>query len=304
MKNENARTILGYFISNVFAFAAIGGIELLAKNYNFGWVLGLSTFLLIPCIMGMICAWFWRNQRHKTAIIIARLFLNIFFCFVLAAYTLNEGAICILIVSPLAVTMMLIGYGIAKTMIHRKSGTLNFSVGGVLFLIFIIDMTGPHHYENEVSDTMIIKASSDAVWKYVVAYPEITEKSHYWFFNIGLPKPVGTSVTGYYQGAGRKCIFERNLVFDEIMTIYEPGKNLTFEVTGQPKDPELMGHIEIERGQFILKDNHDGTTTLTGNSWYTLKVFPALYFDLWAKSITRNVHLRVMEHVKNLCEKK
>ena len=63
-----------------------------------------------------------------------------------------------------------------------------------------------------------------------------------------------------------------------------------------------MQHINILRGQFILKDNGDGTTTLTGNSWYRLYVFPVWYYDVWAQSITRNVHLRVMEHIKELSE--
>ena len=63
-------------------------------------------------------------------------------------------------------------------------------------------------------------------------------------------------------------------------------------------------YIDIQRGQFLLKDNGDGTTLLTGNSWYQLYVFPVWYYDIWAKSITRNVHLRVMDHIKILSEQK
>ncbi|MNY68576.1 hypothetical protein D3C86_2063640 [compost metagenome] len=77
---------------------------------------------------------------------------------------------------------------------------------------------------------------------------------------------------------------------------------MTFDIIDQPKDPEIMGHIDITKGQFLLHDNGDGTTTLTGNSWYKLHVFPTWYYDLWAESITRNVHFRVMEHVKVLSE--
>lgn len=83
---------------------------------------------------------------------------------------------------------------------------------------------------------------------------------------------------------------------------YRPHHNLTFEIVGQPQDPEIMGHIDILRGQFLLKDNGDGTSTLVGNSWYRLYVFPTWYYDMWARSITRNVHLRVMEHIRTLSE--
>ena len=119
-----------------------------------------------------------------------------------------------------------------------------------------------------------------------------------------MPSPRATTVTGYYQGAGRKCIFSNGYIFDEKIVTYQENKDLTFDITGQPRDPEIMGHIDILRGQFLLKDNGNGTTTLTGNSWYRLYVFPTWYYDIWARSITRNVHLRVMEHIKQLSEKK
>jgi hypothetical protein len=31
-------------------------------------------------------------------------------------------------------------------------------------------------------------------------------------------------------------------------------------------------------------------------------VYPAWYYDLWASRIARAVHLRVMGHIKTLCE--
>ncbi len=118
-----------------------------------------------------------------------------------------------------------------------------------------------------------------------------------------MPSPVQSTVDGYEAGAGRKCIFSNGYVFDEKMIVYKPNEELTFDILSQPHDPEIMGHIDILRGQFILKDNGNGTTTVIGNSWYKLYVFPGWYFNLWSESITRNVHLRVMEHIKILSEK-
>ena len=64
----------------------------------------------------------------------------------------------------------------------------------------------------------------------------------------------------------------------------------------------MAGHIQILRGQFILKVNPDGSTRLIGKSWYRLRVYPAWYYGLWAEDITRQVHLRVMKHIKRLAE--
>ena len=63
-----------------------------------------------------------------------------------------------------------------------------------------------------------------------------------------------------------------------------------------------MGHLSINRGQFILQDNGDGTTTVTGTSWYHLYVYTTAYFNCWTEDIVRHVHLRVMEHIKTLAE--
>jgi len=178
----------------------------------------------------------------------------------------------------------------------------NGSIITVLIFIFITDSLSTHNYENMVSDTIIISAPPAKVWQNVVAFKRIKQPDTYWLFRIGMPSPIESTVTGYYKGAGRKCIFSNGYIFDEKIATYEPGVNLTFDVTGQPRDPEIMNHIDIIRGQFLLKDNGNGTTTLTGNSWYKLYVFPVWYYDIWAQSITRNVHLRVMDHIKALSE--
>jgi len=150
---------------------------------------------------------------------------------------------------------------------------------------------------------VVINACPDKIWKNVVAFEKIKQPNTFWLFKIGMPSPIESTVTGNYKGAGRKCIFSNGYVFNEKISTYEPGSNLTFEIVNQPKDPEIMNHIDIIRGQFLLKDNGNGTTTLTGNSWYKLYVFPVWYYDIWAQKITRNVHLRVMEHIKELSEK-
>ena len=188
-------------------------------------------------------------------------------------------------------------------MFKTNNTNLNISVVTLLLFAFLSDSVSKHDYENMVSDTVTINAPADSVWKNVVSFKRIKQRNKYWLFRIGMPSPVESTVTGNYQGAGRKCIFSNGYIFGERIATYQPGKNLTFDVINQPRDPEIMGHIDILKGQFLLKDNGDGTTTLTGNSWYKLYVFPVWYYDIWAQSITRNVHLRVMEHIKQLSEK-
>jgi hypothetical protein len=305
MSSKNLFTDLkAYVISNVFAVGVIGINKyfIVDSHVNISGVFAFSEFIIIPMLMGIITAWFWRNSGLTSGDYIGKSLLNGCITIVLASMFLGEGSICLIIVSPLLFGSIITGAFIGRAMFRRNHNTLNTSIIGLMLIVFVTDSLSEHHYENMVSDTIIVNAPPQQVWKNVVAFKRIKEKNKYWLFKIGMPSPVESTVEGYYLGAKRKCIFSNGYIFDEKIVTYDENKNLTFAITNQPRDPEIMGHIDIEQGQFLLKDNGNGTTTLVGNSWYKLYVFPAWYYDTWGQSITRNVHLRVMEHIKELSE--
>jgi len=296
-----SKLLQGIIISNVIVLIIIWLNNWLHSEKD--GILVFSEFVILPLLMGVISAWFWRNLNLKSKLLIWYSILNGFLAILLSYIFLGEGTICLIIVSPLIFAFVITGAFIGKTMFRKNNQTLNVSIVSILLVIFTVDSISDHHYRNMVSDEMIVKAAPEKIWKNVVAFEKIKQADTYWLFKAGMPSPMQTTVTAYKKGAGRKCIFSNGYVFDEKIVTFDVNKDLTFDIIGQPKDPEIMGHIDIERGQFLLKDNGDGTTTLVGNSWYSLKVFPIWYYDLWAESITRNVHLRVMHHIKELSEK-
>jgi hypothetical protein len=305
-KYSKVELIKGFVFSNTFAFILIGLSKLaLSRPYNKGTgILVFSEFIIIPMLMGIICAWNWKNLQLKGRMSGLYSFYNSLLAILLSSIFLGEGIICLIIVSPLIFGFMCLGTYIGRKMFEENNNELNVSIIVLLLFVFVMDSVSEHHYQNEVTDKIIINAPPDKVWNNVVAFEPIKQKNTFWLFRIGMPSPMATTVTGRYQGAGRKCIFSNGYVFGEKIVTYDENKNLTFDIIDQPLDPEIMGHIDILRGQFLLQDNGNGTTTLIGNSWYKLYVFPVWYYDIWAQSITRNVHFRVMEHIKELSEKK
>ncbi|WP_207421093.1 SRPBCC family protein [Desertivirga brevis] len=300
-RNYKPEEIKGLVYSNLFAFSVIGMTRLLSLHPG---VFIYAEFVIIPFVMGIICSWFWRSLELKGARITALSVLNCTLAILLSAIFLGEGVICLIIVSPLIFGFVITGTFVGRAMFKKDNRNLNISVLSLLLFLFVADSLSKHHHEREVSDVVVINAPVKEVWKHVVSFERIEEKNKFWLFKVGMPSPVAATVDGYYEGAGRKCVFSNGYIFDEKIVQYKPGENLTFDIVKQPRDPEIMGHIDISRGQFILKDNGNGTTTLTGNSWYRLYVFPLWYYDIWAESITRNVHLRVMDHIKSLSEKR
>ncbi|HSP46262.1 MAG TPA: hypothetical protein VLO30_09735, partial [Chthoniobacterales bacterium] len=163
-----------------------------------------------------------------------------------------------------------------------------------------------YHCEQQavITDRIFIQAPPAKVWPHVLAFPEIPDPPHYWIFRIGLPYPTQTTSGGNFVGADRQCIFSNGVVIKERVAEFVANEKLTFDVAEQPTDPEAYGHITLHRGRFVLQDNHDGTTTLIGSSWYTLHVRPRWYFNLWTRDMSRAVHLRVMNHIKRLSEQR
>lgn len=303
--NKTLKIILGLLVSNVFALLMIGFTKWLSWHQNLEVAAGIfvfSDFLIVPMLMGIISAYFWKDLNLHGGMYTLYAICDSVLAIAGSYLFLNEGYICLIIISPLLMGFTIGGTFIGRVMFRKNKNKLNVSVISLMLVIITIDSFTTKPFEAMVSDTIVVNATPEKVWQYVVAYEPIKEKENYWLFQIGMPSPVQSTADAYCEGAGRKCIFSNGYTFDEKMTVYKPGKELTFVVTDQPRDPEIMGHIDILQGQFLLKDNGDGTTTLTGNSWYRLYVFPTWYFNPWAASITRNVHFRVMEHIKKLSE--
>ena len=307
MNQSQKQKILGLVVSNLVGYSLIAltryfliytDLEKSGSSPN----LILSEFIIIPIIMGLVSMWFWRKLYFSWYAITVNSFYTLVVALSLSAIIIHEGIICIIIVSPIVLIFLVVGCYIGKWMFQRDNSTLNLSVFSILAFIFFADAYSKHEFENVVSDTMIVKAPPAKVWQNVIAFKRIKQPSNFWLFDIGLPRPMETTVDGYYLGAGRKCIFSNGYVFGEKISTFKPEHDLVFDIINQPHDPEIMQHLDLLKGEFVLKDNKDGTTTLIGNSWYRLYVFPAWYYDLWTQSIVRNVHLRVMEHIKQISE--
>lgn len=260
------------------------------------------SLALVPVTMGMTAMWVWRRLDLG----VGATALQALACTILglggAFWFFGEGWICLLLASPLLYAGVLAGALLGRLWFQRAGGWLRVSVFPALAAMMAGEMAlrGPH--PGVVTDTLVIHAPPARVWPHVIAFPEIQEPPGYWLFRLGLPYPVDTTSGGEAVGAPRECRFSGGAIFGETIARLERPRYLTFDIVRIPPDPELVGHLQPYRGEFELQDNGDGTTTLVGRTWYTLNVRPAWYFDAWTRKIFREVHLRVMRHVKALAE--
>jgi hypothetical protein len=300
-----SQLILGTLVAN-----AIGGVLLLAvtwfvgayKNNDVATIVAWPSFFLIPFIVGLVAAWFWRRLGRT----LGWSFLDALWVSLVglgaAAIILREGVVCLVIVFPALYVFVAAGILLGRLWFRPNYSKLQLTIFPLLALVTLGESIYHSEEQAVVTDQIVIHAPPAKVWPHVLAFSEIPDAPDYWIFRLGLPYPTRTTNSGNFVGADRQCMFSNGIVIKERVAEFVPGEKLTFDVAEQPTDPEAYGHISLHRGQFLLRDNHDGTTTLIGSSWYTLHVRPRWYFDLWTRDMTRAVHLRVMNHVRRLSE--
>ncbi len=262
----------------------------------------LPNLVLVPACMGIVAAWIWRPLDLGIGWTILHSLSATVVGVGLAMTVFREGAICIIIVSPLLYYGFLAGALVGRLWFRRNRDRLNALAAPVLALLALAEPRFRNPVTSVVQDEMLIMAPPGKVWPHVLEFGNIPEPPRYWLFRLGLPYPTRTTNSGNFVGAKRACVFSEGAVFQERIAQLTKEKVLTFDIFEMPPDPELLGHLDATRGEFELRDNEDGTTTLIGRTWYLLNVRPGWYFDWWTHEIFRAVHLRVMRNVKQLAE--
>lgn len=266
-------------------------------------VFGLPSFILVPMLGGVVASYFWKTVQPGIGKTALGTLAVTFLAMVGAAVIWREGVICLLIVSPLFYLMVFAGALLGRIWFRHSPSRMHVTILPLLAMLAFGEPLARSDRTGVVVDEIRIKAPLAKVWPQLASFPAIPAPPRFWMFRLGLPYPVETTSEGDFVGAGRRCIFSGNMVFEEKVVACVPGADLTFDIIGLPRHPELIGHITPSRGQFLLRDNGDGTTTLVGSTWYTLHVRPLWYFDWWTHRIFRAVHLRVMEDVRQRAER-
>lgn len=297
--------ITGMVAANAVAAALFLGVKEMVGSFQGidDRTLAVPSLFLVPLVAGLVAAWCWRSLHPTIGDCLVHSLTATFLGLAGAAAFIGEGMVCLVIAAPALYSIILTGVLLGRIWFRPKDTRLRLSILPLLALLTAGEAFQRTDKMGVVTDEILIHAPPAKVWPFVLAFPEIPEVPDYWIFRLGLPYPTATTNGGDFIGADRQCKFSDGITIKEKIAEFVPGEKLTFDITEQPTHPEAYGHITLHRGRFVLRDNHDGTTTLIGTSWYTLHVRPLWYFDLWTSDMTRAVHLRVMRHVRRLAER-
>jgi hypothetical protein len=279
---------------------------------------GGVLFLLLPTVLGFSSAIIYSVGRQvsflKCWLVTLSTILVIGFFIMLFAL---EGLICLLMALPLAVPLMtigtLIGWISAKP---DDSARKNLAASAVMFACLPLLMGFEKSQQSrptvhQVITTDEIDAPIEKVWGHVVAFPQIDAEPD-GILNLGFAYPINARIEGEGVGAIRHCNFNTG-PFVEPITAWDAPYLLAFDVVEQPPpmtelspyDNLKTSHLEYirsQKGQFRLFEK-DGKTIVEGTTFYTHDIAPDIYWNLFSDKIIQQIHLRVLNHIKEVSEK-
>lgn len=281
---------------------------------EYGWAL----FLGWPVMMGVVSTLIVTATGKHTggqAVLTGLASLGVVATvFLLVAF---EGIICILMSIPLAVPLNLAGValGFVLSKLIKSAAAKNYYLPLLLIACFpfLVGFEASRRSEptlHKVVSTVEIDAPIEKVWQNVVAFPQI-DKEPEGILRLGFAYPVNARIEGSGVGAMRYCNFNTGPFVEPITEWQEPNL-LAFDVKEQPQPMietspygELhtahLDYIRSQKGQFRLYEK-DGKTVVEGTTFYIHDIAPDFYWKLYSDEIIHQIHMRVLNHIKEVSE--
>lgn len=295
-------------IGVLVAIVLIGLAIVLTHTGTYGWTL----FIALPIAVGAFGAWTTRPKTAGKAVLTGMLANGIASLGFLALGL--EGTLCILMALPLALPLGALGGWLAYASTHKRimtTGTAALILLPLSFGSLGFDLTAkPNVFE--VRSSIEIAAPPERVWKNVVTFSELPPPDQ-WYFKTGIAYPMRARIEGTGPGAVRYCEFSTG-PFVEPIQVWDEPRLLRFSVAQNPAPMNewspyahvmprhLHGYLVSKQGQFLLSPLPNGHTLLEGTTWYQHGLWPEAYWGIWSQAIIHRIHMRVLDHIKNLSE--
>ena len=276
----------------------------------------LALFVLLPFFLGFGTTAIYSANEDKGLgrcflVSLATILVVGFFLLVAAA----EGLICLAMSLPLAIPLIFLGTLLAWA-INRERGrrtTLGLSALSVLVLPFLMGFEYSHKswpVVHKVVSRVEVNAPIEKVWHNVIEFPEINTPPE-GILRLGFAYPLNAKINGTGVGAIRYCNFNTG-AFVEPIKVWDEPHVLAFDVVDQPA-PMIetsfysdlhsahLDYLRSQHGEFHLYENN-GHTIVEGTTFYTHDIAPDLYWSIFSDQIIHRIHMRVLNHIKEVSE--
>jgi len=291
-----------------------------AVTYTFAGV-SIAFLILVPYALGVLTAALApKTMRIPWLYWLLMPLVSIGLMLVAAAALALEGAICILMATPLLCLMGILGgatVGLAATLRQRRPAppAMVVSCLALPFLLGPVEARiSPRDDLRSVITVIDVKAPPEAVWRQVVSVPLIRdeEQTTSVFQRVGIPRPLEATLTGVGVGAIREARFAHGITFHEQVTEWAPARVLAFTITadaGTIADDVLDAHVrvggphfDVVYGRFLLEPRGQGTR-LTLESRHHLRTHLNFYAHFWTDAVMRDIQGNICRVIRQRAER-
>lgn len=283
-------------------------------------VMSIAFIIVLPVSMGYITVAI--RARLGPVGIAARIFepwVSVLSAFAVCAVLLWEGAICILMLMPIALICSSLG-GLAAGLVvspnRPQTALLSIILVGVLPLCFT--PVERHLTVNpdlrSVESTIEIHSDAARVWKNIERVPRISKEElpAAWNRDIGFPRPIEATLDHEGIGGIRHASFAGGVLFIETIDVWEPLHRLGFSIradTNSIPPTTLDEHVtvggpyfDVLHGEYIVEPVTADITRLRLVSRHRVSTDFNWYATLWTDAVMRDVQRSILYVIKNRCE--
>jgi hypothetical protein len=292
------------------------GLAYLSTNVlqNYGW----GLFVALPFAMGLVSVLIYAGRQKRSFwSCMGVALLPIVFAGLCLLVVAVEGLICLIMAAPIGLVLSLVGGVVGYLIVGNRHAPLHPAAMMLVLMAVPFTMGMEKQAADQpplfsVTSSVVIDASPEQVWPNVVSFTPIPDQRD-WILHTGVAYPIRARIDGQGVGAIRHCIFTTG-EFVEPIEVWDENHLLRFSVTAQPepmeelspyphlKTPHLHGYLQSQEGELRLTALPEGKTLLEGTTWYTDQIWPSRYWQIWSDLVIHRIHLRVLDHIKNLSE--
>jgi uncharacterized membrane protein YhaH (DUF805 family) len=310
MAESRRRALLALLVCTPLGLGITGISVFVLRSY------GMALFVAGPGMVGALAAYVYnrpvlRRLQGTLLVVLLVTFATGLSLMLFAA----EGLLCLVMAFPLGAAFATLGGLLGYMAASLRAPSKRTAALPLLLLpgAAALEAKAIEPQLHEVSTAIEIDAPPEAVWPNVVGFSELPPPSE-WVFRYGIAYPLRARIEGEGIGAVRHCEFSTG-PFVEPITRWEPPARLGFDVSSQPPSmqewspyahvnaPHLEGYMVSRRGEFRLVPLAGGRTRLEGSTWYTLAIFPEIYWVGYSDALLHAIHGRVLRHIRDLSER-
>ena len=232
----------------------------------------VAMFVGVPLLLGLYCA----NSRPYGGLGSALKYTTVLLCVV--SPLLGEGAVCVLMASPLIYLIVCVVVWIASWLSDSNRAKFN-AIAFLPFLYAVWDARPPEQLPVvTISDSVEMPAPPEVVWETFAHLALPLDQPLPFFLRAGFPGPQEIRGEGLFVGAERRVIFENGTIVARVDAVTFPS---SFHVT---LSYEGVGHeffdrwMLLDEATFTLEALPGGHTRVTHQTSYRRMLSPGLYF--------------------------